>query len=294
MDNSFVEHMTQQTTRWCDELDEVVQCPVCMEKPPGKIYLCVQGHHICEVCRAKIINHQCPTCKQDINGGRSFLTENVLSKIEDIKKSIHQHAITNYQSKLTTSSTQYNPEDCRVNGLRVDAAKGLFPCRIGTCTREEPHCRMIEHIKNMHTNRLNICSSTNSDSFRHSWRLHYANSTDYDTAFHVTNMELFFVNLELDVEGHLHGSVQILNSNTIGRMFGYTLEVKGRHRCCKYEGNVKSCRLEKDKLLEDSLFIHAQNLKFMLNRDNTFECELVISRKSEPWVKKNPKKLKDK
>ena len=142
--DSFVEQINNQTHRWFDELDEVVQCPVCMEKPSGKILLCIEGHHICDGCRAKILNNRCPTCNQDINGGRSFLTESVLSKIEDIKKAMVLHITCSLRisgDQLTDTGTQYTEDDCRTPGSRVDAAKGLFPCRLGSCLRQLTTCK---------------------------------------------------------------------------------------------------------------------------------------------------------
>ncbi|XP_023345234.1 uncharacterized protein LOC111714374 isoform X2 [Eurytemora carolleeae] len=58
------------------------ECPVCMEemKPPVKIWQCVDGHPICDICRRMPQVTQCPVCRQDIIG-RNILAEKIALSI---------------------------------------------------------------------------------------------------------------------------------------------------------------------------------------------------------------------
>lgn len=52
--------------QWCNDLEEILQCPVCFERPVKPIYQCNFGHHICSVCRGQITI--CPMCQKTYNG----------------------------------------------------------------------------------------------------------------------------------------------------------------------------------------------------------------------------------
>ena len=42
----------------------VPECPICLEHmaPPRKIYQCVEGHVLCEICRPEILYNRCHIC----------------------------------------------------------------------------------------------------------------------------------------------------------------------------------------------------------------------------------------
>ena len=44
------------------------ECPICFEemRPPTRIWQCVDGHAICEVCRSRL--DLCPSCTRAIEG----------------------------------------------------------------------------------------------------------------------------------------------------------------------------------------------------------------------------------
>jgi hypothetical protein len=53
-----------------------LECPVCLEemKPPVRIWQCLSGHAVCELCRKSPLVRDCPTCRQKIVG-RNILAE---------------------------------------------------------------------------------------------------------------------------------------------------------------------------------------------------------------------------
>lgn len=69
--------------QWCNDLEEILQCPVCFERPVKPIYQCNFGHHICSVCRGQITI--CPMCQKTYNGSRSYLAEDLTLKLDEIK-----------------------------------------------------------------------------------------------------------------------------------------------------------------------------------------------------------------
>jgi len=47
-------------------LNENLECPICMENFTDKIYQCKNGHMICEQCISQLEKQECPTCMVSI------------------------------------------------------------------------------------------------------------------------------------------------------------------------------------------------------------------------------------
>ncbi|XP_030751219.1 putative E3 ubiquitin-protein ligase SINAT1 [Sitophilus oryzae] len=62
-----------------DNLLRELECPICSEYMLPPIYMCATGHGICSFCRNNITS--CPTCRSKITDNRSFILENLISKI---------------------------------------------------------------------------------------------------------------------------------------------------------------------------------------------------------------------
>lgn len=70
--------------QWCDTLEELLQCPVCLEATQGMKIQCVNGHHVCKACKDQL-NGVCPICKSSFMGIRNLAVEQISAKLEDIK-----------------------------------------------------------------------------------------------------------------------------------------------------------------------------------------------------------------
>jgi len=63
------------------KLQEGLKCPVCLSVPmAGPISVCPNGHLACPQCKARI--RTCPTCRAQMQVGRSLLAETVIENIE--------------------------------------------------------------------------------------------------------------------------------------------------------------------------------------------------------------------
>eukprot|EP00092_Neocalanus_flemingeri_P022326 GFUD01024210.1.p1 GENE.GFUD01024210.1~~GFUD01024210.1.p1 ORF type:complete len:385 (+),score=80.51 GFUD01024210.1:46-1200(+) len=66
-----------------NELDDKIECPVCMETPrEGPVYACPNGHLVCKECRSE----SCPTCRVSMGNGKSLLAVTVIENIEHLCK----------------------------------------------------------------------------------------------------------------------------------------------------------------------------------------------------------------
>ncbi|XP_011311758.1 E3 ubiquitin-protein ligase SIAH1B-like isoform X2 [Fopius arisanus] len=103
MNNNEIDVMTELRAYWCHELEELMECPVCLDVPQGSIYQCIEGHDICQYCK-KIVD-MCPICKKPFNEGRNYTVEKIIAKFQDIKLSLMEpeNDINKYTIQLKKS-----------------------------------------------------------------------------------------------------------------------------------------------------------------------------------------------
>jgi len=70
-----------------NEEDFAPECPLCMEimTPPKKIYQCSEGHMVCSVCKPKMQNNLCATCRNE-NGYNSrcrWIEDNIAKRMKN-------------------------------------------------------------------------------------------------------------------------------------------------------------------------------------------------------------------
>ena len=56
-------------------LDEVLECPVCMQYMVPPIKMCTNGHNICSKCKENV--RCCPTCRAEFSGTRNVALEHI-------------------------------------------------------------------------------------------------------------------------------------------------------------------------------------------------------------------------
>lgn len=71
------------TLQWCDALEELLQCPVCLDTSQDIQVQCINGHHICNQCRQQL--QICPVCKSPFIATRNLVVEQLSAKLHDIK-----------------------------------------------------------------------------------------------------------------------------------------------------------------------------------------------------------------
>ena len=59
------------------QLQELVECPVCLKVPKSPIYQCKNGHVICDDCNKRV--EECPTCRLPKENIRALLAEKLIT-----------------------------------------------------------------------------------------------------------------------------------------------------------------------------------------------------------------------
>lgn len=289
---------------WCDALEELLQCPVCLDISQDIQVQCTNGHHICNQCRLQL--QVCPICKCAFIITRNLVVEQLSAKLHDIKLSLlhpyhalnrrilHNKVCVATQTEVvcmpsTSSACQTEPvnqarhvsprnEQKPLINLAPRVGKGVFPCRIGSCTVELPHGRIIGHLRYHHKD-VFYEFITRDTVFKKKWSLEYILNRDYDFAFHIKEMGLFFLNVTIDHKGDLIAFVQIVNCMAVSKQFVYTFEAVGTF-IASYTGQVKSCRTRPDCISNDCLRIRENNMRHnMIDGKNFFHCNLTIKRR---------------
>jgi len=70
-------------SQWCDTLEELLQCPVCLDTTQGIKCQCINGHHICFQCKNQL--QICPVCKSNFITTRNLAVEQLTAKLQDMK-----------------------------------------------------------------------------------------------------------------------------------------------------------------------------------------------------------------
>ncbi|XP_071638215.1 uncharacterized protein [Temnothorax longispinosus] len=294
--------MEEIRVMWCDALEELLQCPVCLEATQGVKVQCVNGHHICNPCRVQL--QVCPICKSSFMGTRNLAVEQISAKLQDIKLSLLNpyHALnrrtlhnkicvatqtedivmpsTACQTEPMTQAkpiTPRNEQQKFMLNLAPRVGKGLYPCRIGTCVMELPHGRMIGHLRYHHKD-VFYEFNAKDNILKKKWTLEYILNRDYDFAFHIKEMGLFFLNISINQMGDLMGFLQIVNHISVCKQFTYTFEAIGTFNAT-YNGPVKSCRIPRQNCSNDCLRIRENNMRHLIDNKNCFHCNLTIKRR---------------
>ncbi|XP_033227267.1 E3 ubiquitin-protein ligase SIAH1A-like isoform X2 [Belonocnema kinseyi] len=280
--------MEELKDRWCADLEDILQCPVCFERPQRPIYQCRDGHHICSSCRMKL--QVCPMCQGAYNGSRSFIAEHLALKLDDIKSSLLQPPV---ERQIVSNFTQTEEPEIapEIKLSHPLAPKGKFPCRMGKCEFDDGHCRMLNHLRYCHKDRL--CESTSIDGkiYTRQWEMDHLSNIEFDLAFSIPEMGIFFLITSIDSSGNFMGNVQMVHTNNVAKEFNCKLEMNGNHRTCSYEGFPRSCRTPADVAFNNSLHISSQDMRRMADKRNKVTCIFTITReeKKNIPVEKNAK-----
>lgn len=285
--------MEELRVKWCNDLEEILQCPVCFERPVKPIYQCNFGHHICSVCRGQITI--CPMCQKTYNGSRSYLAEDLTLKLDEIKNSL---IAPPKEIQLVTISTQTDnveiiekKEEENVKEVKLtqpSAAKGSFPCRLAKCTFQGPHSRILNHLNYYHKDRLVETESSNGKEYSRQWEMDHLSNIVFDLAFFIQKMGIFFLITTINGAGDFTGNVQMVHNNNTAHEFKYKLEIRGNGRSCSFEGFPRSCRTLEETTFKNSLHIASQDIQRIVCNKNKFTCIFTLTR-NEPKTTNNAK-----
>ncbi|XP_066595312.1 E3 ubiquitin-protein ligase SIAH1B-like [Prorops nasuta] len=290
--------------KWCDIIEELLQCPVCLELPQNQkiIFQCVNGHHVCNFCTQEL--ERCPICQGQLLSTRNIIAEQLCSKFEDIKVSLMEpyHRINRnvLQNKVNVSiqtaptvtskdakGTQTEPQTnslisnsismCQTNTKPPIIGKGNYPCRIGSCTAELPYGRIKNHLQQNHKFAYVEFTDTVLGLFQQHWSLSYNVPKNLDLAFFVKNLGLFFLNIVILETGDTYAGIQIVNSATAAKSFLYSIKIGTEQIYSVFSGSLRSCRITRDHLSKECLYVQSKTMQQITCKTGSFDCTFSIT-----------------
>ncbi|KAJ8681478.1 hypothetical protein QAD02_017265 [Eretmocerus hayati] len=286
--------------KFAEDIEEILQCPVCCENLSGPVAMCTQGHHVCVKCQMQI--SECPYCKNPFNGTRNFLAETLATKLDEIKLSLTD---PKYKSRGATidgigAQTQTdvvaNLHSCdnflnnkisnaNLSNLKVapSVGKGTYPCKLGNCTEELAHGRMIPHIRYYHKETYTQEKISDKTCYTASWIIPYDLPSCFQRAISIPNMGVFFLTITITADGDLHGNMQIVNTAQVAKQFSYQLNVGNSSNITSFKGLVIGCRTAETKLSQKCLFVNSSYMHYLLRKGRNFSCELILHRMFEEF-----------
>ncbi|CAG7823636.1 unnamed protein product [Allacma fusca] len=119
-----------------EQVQEVLECPVCFEIPRPPIYNCYTGHIICGGCKGKI--RECPLCRQEYSDSRNYVAE----KLAESCTFKCPFAEQGCDAMIKLAQEARHSNDCNYRPLGCE----VFPCK----TSEVAYKDYISHMKTKH------------------------------------------------------------------------------------------------------------------------------------------------
>ncbi|CAH0564862.1 unnamed protein product [Brassicogethes aeneus] len=128
-----------------DNLDNLCECPACLEILRGKIYICNKGHSFCEGCSKNL--QKCALCQGGMTTQRNLLMENAISEILKIKSNPNLRNLLNQKDftcnsciKFMNSSIYVGEDGCKYCQVCWSGSKN----KIKSVTEKLPHFQKIK------------------------------------------------------------------------------------------------------------------------------------------------------
>ncbi|XP_023934426.2 uncharacterized protein LOC112043316 [Bicyclus anynana] len=239
-------------------LDDLLQCPVCYEIPPGQIFQCNEGHHVCGGCKLRL--DVCPVCRALFFGTRNYAMEELISNFRKMRSLKNSSKASGSGSSQSSTPAQENAsEECENNANEDEdgqsvinnyfernrrppqACSGLFRClccKPGSTARL-PAARLLNHLRYFHAPDLIEGRSENGE-YLQAWQFATVPGK-FVIAVRIADMGIFFLTIDITATT-LCAWVSMAVSPWIAHEFTYTITICGNDREAIFSDSVWSVR----------------------------------------------------
>ncbi|KAG8657765.1 E3 ubiquitin-protein ligase SINAT2 isoform X1 [Manihot esculenta] len=249
------------------DVQNLLECPVCMNLMCPPIYQCPNGHTLCSYCKARIHN-ACPTCRGELGNIRCLALEKVAESLELPCKYqiVGCPDIFPYYSKLKhEKNCKYRPYNCPYAGAECSVT-GDIPL-------------LVMHLKNDHKVDMHD-GCTFNHRYVKSNPQEIDNATWMLTVFNCFGKQfcLHFEAFQLGMAPVFMAFLRFMGSEDEARQFSYSLEVGGNGRKLTWQGIPRSIRDSHRKVRDsqDGLIIQ-RNMALFFSGGDQQELKLKVS-----------------
>ncbi|XP_003708183.2 uncharacterized protein LOC100876261 [Megachile rotundata] len=278
------------TKKWNDILEELLQCCVCLDIPDSMVLQCSNGHLICDSCRRRL--ELCPICSQQFIQTKCLLAEDIISRMEDIKMSIAEEIVEKLQQREQQSvftqttfvtdakCTATQTDDNTVQDRKVQK-KQLYQCQIGRCNFKTFYKVLLQHLTERHRNVFyNIYQE--GEVISENFVLDIDKLPRYyDLALIVNNMNLFFLKIKIHNNGQLVANLQVVDKNVETTLFQYRFLITDGSCYLRRRGMVTSCLVQRETAHQHSVRMDEKEMSTLM-RAKSIECTIIIKKCVHP------------
>ncbi|KAF7993599.1 hypothetical protein HCN44_010194 [Aphidius gifuensis] len=265
--------MEETRMKWCDDLEKLLECPVCFERLAGTIYMCTTGHNICKLCFEQM--RECGTCKKPFSSARNYLAEDLSMSLDMMKISMMDpndmiNKVWNFKKNSIGTQTDFDPLFSNIypstldikSVLPYDIPWGDYPCLLNNgCRFKESFVNMIGHFKAEHLNDYEEFSNDRMP-FSKTWEFPYDLKMNYNKAFLISKHALFLLHIGIDRNGNLRSYITSYASGREARRFAYTIQIESGTKETYFFGKANSCRLVTASIEREGYFIKSNEAIF--------------------------------
>ncbi|XP_047309218.1 putative E3 ubiquitin-protein ligase SINAT1 [Impatiens glandulifera] len=223
-------------------VNELLECPVCLNIMYPPIHQCPNGHTICFQCKAKVENC-CPICRQELGNIRCVALEKVAELLElpCRYQFMGCQDIFSYQNRSRHEhSCRFRPFNCPYAGAEC-SVNGDIPF-------------LVSHLKEHHKVDMHDGWSTFNHRYVKSNPHEVENATWMLTVFNCFGHQfcLHFEAFNLGMAPVYMAFLRFMGDDQDAKKFSYSLEVGANGRKLTWQGVPRSIR-DSHKTVRDSL-----------------------------------------
>lgn len=198
---------------------KLLECPVCYNVYKSKIFMCENGHNICEECKQNV--NICPTCRSELKRTRNHLVEELISK--SLLYSC-ENSNLGCTVNLALNQIQTHQGVCHLK---------LCKCYVPECTWEGRKNELNHHIMKNHA--VSVFQGLSKEILFSDVEFSNANSTYNDYLFIELKDELFAYFYKRDKQGNISFNVIYLGPAENATNFHFKLAFHNEDRSKKMQ-----------------------------------------------------------
>lgn len=89
-------------------MNELMECPICLDVMQGRIRQCKMGHSFCEPCVLKLEAQKCPNCRKSMGNSRNYMLEQLIAGLLISNNEIRNNVSTCEAKKFLGSVCEWS------------------------------------------------------------------------------------------------------------------------------------------------------------------------------------------
>lgn len=242
-----------------EELWKELECPICFHLLTSRVHLCINGHHVCGTCRAKITN--CPFCSSNFLRGPIPLLDSMFNLV-----------------RVPCPNRDFG---CRkmfkileLPSHRNACSFKTFTCPVDKCEQQMIPMTAWKHIETIHSDILSLClHMVTPDTGCFKWESGRVREPMIIILKFPSGVK-FLYQRKKDISNFFIHYVQCIGSAEVALLFEYELQVHVEKKMFSFVGPVTSITQTSEDIKASGSFLAVCLIE---NSYNKHDCSLNIT-----------------